>query len=197
MVFTKTSQQSPNKRKLKQKENITSLVDGSRGELSTLFQFSHLKVGRRSKFERVPFKLDGVRDVLVEWQEFMRDNELLPTLFLENHDTMRIVDYYGNPDELRYESATLLATMYFLQAGIPFIYQGQEIGVTNSWYTDMKDFNDIETHNFYNMNPLNYSPEDLIKYINFGSRDNARRPMPWDDSEDCGFGSLVHRLINL
>ena len=173
-----------------QKENITSLVDGSRGELSTLFQFSHLKVGRRSKFERVPFTLDGVRDVLVEWQEFMRENELLPTLFLENHDTMRIVDYYGNPNELRYESATLLATMYFLQAGIPFIYQGQEIGVTNSWYTDIKDFNDIETHNFYHMNPLNYSPEDLIKYINFGSRDNARRPMPWDDSEDCEFGSV-------
>jgi glycosidase len=97
----------------------------------------------------------------------MRDNELLPTLFIENHDTMRIVDYYGNPDELRYESATLLAAMHFLQSGVPFIYQGQEIGVTNSWYTDMKDFNDIETHNFYNMNPLNYSPEDLIKFINY------------------------------
>jgi glycosidase len=78
--------------------------------------------------------------------------------------------------------------MHFLQAGVPFIYQGQEIGVTNSWYTDIHDFNDIETYNFYNMNPLNYSPEDLIKFINFGSRDNARRPMPWDDSQYGDFG---------
>ena len=172
-----------------QKENITALIDGDRNELSTLFQFSHLKVGRKTKFERVPFTLDDVRNVFVEWQEFMRDNELLPTLFIENHDTMRNVNFHGNPDEYRYESATLLATMYFLQSGIPFIYQGQEIGVTNSWHTDINEFDDIETFNFYNLNPFELDEEELMKRINFGSRDNARRPMPWDDSEDGGFGS--------
>ncbi len=174
-----------------QKENIRELTDGERKELSASFQFSHLKVGRRSKFEQVPFTLDDVRDVLADWQNFMQEKGLLCTLFFENHDTMRIVDYYGNPDELRYESATMLAAMYFLQSGMPFIYQGQEIGVTNSYHTDINEFDDIETHNFYNMNPLNYSPEDLMKYINFGSRDNARRPMPWDDTEYCGFSTVA------
>ena len=157
--------------------------------MSTLFQFNHLKVGRKTKFERVSFTLDDVRNVYIEWQEFMRDNELLPTLFIENHDTARNVNFHGNADEYRYESATLLATMYFLQSGIPFIYQGQEIGVTNSWHTDINEFNDIETHNFYNINPFELKEEELMKRINFGSRDNARRPMPWDGSEDGGFGS--------
>ncbi len=108
-------------------------------------------------------------------------------MFLENHDTMRIVSHYGNENEYRYESATMLAAMCFLQNGMPFIYQGQEIGVTNSYYTDMKDFDDIETHNFYNMNTLGYTDDEKIRCINFGSRDNARRPMPWDNSKNGGF----------
>lgn len=114
----------------------------------------------------------------------------MPTLFIENHDSMRIVDYYGNLNELRYESATMLAAMYLLQSGVPFIYQGQEIGVTNSFHTSIDEFNDIETHNFYNMNPLQYSAKNLMESINFGSRDNARRQMPWDDSEFGDFSTV-------
>jgi len=170
-----------------EKNNIISLIDGSRKELSTLFQFSHLRVGRKTKFEPVPFELDSVRDIYIEWQEFMRDNALLPSLFIENHDTMRITSYYGNVSKYWYESATMLAAMYFLQSGVPFIFQGQEIGITNSHHDNIDDFDDIETHNYYKMNPFHHSQEKLMDSINFGSRDNGRRPMPWNSEEYGGF----------
>lgn len=178
-------------------ENMGELISGDREELSTSFQFDHIKVGAKYKFAPTEFTLDEVRDVFVHWQNVMQSKELLYTLFLENHDTMRIVSHYGNENEFRYESATMLAAMYFLQNGMPFIYQGQEIGVTNSYYTDMKDFDDIEIHNFYNMNPLGYSQEKMLRCINFGGRDNARRPMPWDASKNGGFSTADKTWISL
>lgn len=178
-------------------ENMSELIGGDRKELSTSFQFDHITVGAGYKFAPTEYTLDELRDVLVHWQELMQREELLYTLFWENHDTMRVLSHYGNETEFRYESATMLAAMYFLQNGMPFIYQGQEIGVTNSYYTDMKDFDDIETHNFYNMNPLDYTEEEKIRCINFGSRDNARRPMPWDASKNGGFSTADKTWISL
>lgn len=170
-------------------ENIPELIGGDRKELSTSFQFDHIQVGVKGAFEPIEYTLDEVRDVLVHWQEFMQEQELLYPLFWENHDSMRILSRYGDAGEKRYESATMLAAMYFLQNGMPFIYQGQEIGVTNSYYVDIKDFDDIETCNYYKQNPHNYTNDKLIHNINSASRDNARRPMPWDDSEFGGFST--------
>lgn len=171
-------------------KNIKDLVDGSRGELSAVFNFEHATLGFcGSKFNPVKFSLDNLRDVLVKWQNIMQKNELLYTLFLENHDLPRSVSKFGNDRDKRYESATMLATMMYMQKGVPFIYQGQEIGVTNDVSDKIEDFNDIETINYYNENKDKKSHEELMAGINYSSRDHARHPMPWNGNKDSGFGS--------
>lgn len=167
--------------------NIKKLVGGDRGELSTAFSFEHLFSG--NKFEWKGFDLQEARDALVKWQNLMQKNELLHTLFWENHDMPRSVSVFGNDTDKRYESSTMLATMMFMQKGVPFIYQGQEIGVTNHKFEDINDFRDIEIINFYNENPQNLSHEQRMEKINYVGRDNARHPMPWNGNADAGFGS--------
>ncbi len=169
------------------KENIKLLVDGDRGELSTIFQFDHFRVGRGKKFEPAPFKLDQLRDILVSWQKLAQEEEMIYTLFFENHDLVRSVTRFGDEKNYRYESATMLAAMMFLQKGMPFIYQGEEIGVTDSYYDDIKYFDDIETHNYYNAFKDTMDHKALMDQINFGSRDNTRHPIPWNDTKNGGF----------
>ena len=168
-------------------EDIKKLIGADRGELSTVFQFDHIDVGRRSKFAPQPFKLDEIRDRLIKWQTVFQENDLVGTLFFENHDQPRAVSRFGS-EENRYESATMLAAMSYLQRGIPFIYQGQEIGSIDPHYDSIDDFDDIETLNYYRMNPDNVDKAELMRRINFGSRDNSRRPMPWSDEKNGGFG---------
>ena len=169
-------------------DNIRMLVGGERGELSAVFNFQHL-LWKGNKFIPDEFSLDSLRDCLIKWQNLMQDNELLYTLFIENHDQPRSVSKFANDKELRYESATMLATMLFLQKGVPFIYQGEEIGVTNSVSDDISDFEDIETVNYFNANKDKIPEDELMRGINIASRDHARHPMPWNGEADCGFGS--------
>lgn len=89
------------------------------------------------------------------------------------------------PDD--YESATLLAAMFFAARGVPFIYQGQEIGAANSFFESIKDFDDIETINYYHEHRDEYSESELMQKVNYGSRDNPRRPMAWTGERGCGF----------
>lgn len=170
-------------------EDIKLLIGGERGELSTVFQFDHINVGRIGRFEPQPLEHDEIKNMLVKWQNIFQDNDLVGTLFFENHDQPRAVSRFGD-EALRYESATMLATMSFLQRGIPFIYQGQEIGCIDPYYENINDYDDIETINYYHMNPHGVDEEEMIKRINFGSRDNSRRPMPWNDMENCGFSGV-------
>ncbi len=168
-------------------EDLILLLGGDRGELSTAFEFSHIHFGRSGRFLETPLDRNDIRNALVKWQNIFQDNELVGTLFFENHDQPRIVSRYGDVNK-RYESATMLATMSFLQRGIPFIYQGQEIGSINPYTENPDDFDDIETVNYYRMNPSKIEFAEQIKRMNFGSRDNGRRPMPWNDGENGGFG---------
>ncbi len=170
--------------------NIKQLIGAERKELSTVFQFDHITVGygNGGRFDPVPFSLDEMRDRLIKWQIFMQENDLTATLFLENHDQPRCVSRFGNDTGRRYESATMLATMIYLQKGIPFIYQGQEIGTANPYSDNIEDYDDIETVNFYKRNKGKLTDEELFAKMNFGTRDAARRPMAWDDSENSGFG---------
>ena len=169
------------------KEDMTRLIGGDRGELTTSFQFDHIHYGRTHRFVKAPLIRDDIRNVLVKWQNILQDNELVGTLFFENHDQPRAVSRFGD-EEKRYESATWLATMSYLQRGIPFIYQGQEIGSIDPYFENIEDYDDIETVNYYKMNPHGVDHDEMIKRINFGSRDNSRRPMSWDESENGGFG---------
>ena len=162
-----------------------------RGELTTLFQFNHLDCGRANKFNRKDDSLKTVRDIMVNWQLLNQKNGLVHSLFTDNHDNSLFISRAGNDKELRYESATCIATMFYLLKGVPFIFQGQEFGITASEYDSIDCFNDIETINVYDylINDKGSTKEEALRKINFGGRDNARRPMPWDSSEYGGFST--------
>ncbi|MBR2286635.1 MAG: alpha-glucosidase [Clostridia bacterium] len=160
-----------------------------RNELSTLFLFDHLDVGRSDKFTPKPDTLLSLRDRLLRWQRESEANDVLHALFTDNHDNSPLLSRIADDREKRYESATLLAVMVYLLKGVPFIYQGQEIGMTAAHYDSISDFDDIETHNAYREFCAEMTPEEALEKINFGSRDNARHPMAWDGSATAGFTS--------
>lgn len=169
-------------------KSIMDICGKEREELTTVFQFDHINLGRKSRFEKTAFSYDEVRDVLVKWQYFCQKHDLLYTLFTDNHDQPYYISRLGNDKEKRYQCATMYATMFFLLRGIPFIYQGQEFGLTNSYFEDITCFNDVETLNYYQEKHHNTKQATLWKKINYGNRDNTRRPMPWTSDESTGFG---------
>ncbi len=160
-----------------------------RGELSTLFLFDHMEVGRVDKFTPKPDSMKSLRDHLVYWQEETDRHDLLNTLFYENHDQPAMISRIANDREKRYESATDLAVMLYLLKGVPFIYEGQEIGTTAAHYDSIDCFDDIETINAYREFCQTQTEEEALARINFGSRDNARHPMAWNGGENGGFTS--------
>ena len=158
-----------------------------RGELSTLFQFDHMEIGRENKFTPKPDTLKTLRDVLLGWQAQTARDDLLHSLFTDNHDQPPMLSRAADDGEKRYESATCMAAMVYLLKGVPFIYQGQEIGMTAAHYDSIDDFDDIESKNAYREFCQSMTAKEAIEKINFGSRDNARRPMAWKGGEGCGF----------
>ena len=158
-----------------------------RNELSTLFIFEHMECGRSDKFTPKEEGLKSLRDYLVYWQNETGKRDLLYSLFIENHDQPQMISRIGNDRELRYESATDIAAMVYLLKGVPFIYQGQEIGMPAAHYDSIDDFDDVESLGAYRKYRQTLSEEETVKKINFGSRDNPRHPMAWDDSKNNGF----------
>lgn len=168
-------------------DEIERHAGAERGELTTLFQFDHLECGRSDKFTPKPDSLRSLRDILVRWETQTAERGLIYTLFSDNHDQNRYLSRMGDDVGLRYESATCIATMLYGLKGIPFIYQGQEFGCTGSVYGRIGDFRDIESLNMYDELIRTMTPEEAIAKINFGSRDNARRPMQWNGGLNGGF----------
>lgn len=157
-----------------------------REELSTLFQFDHQDIGRGDKFVRKPAGLNDLWVRLVHWENLMQDNELLYSLFTDNHDNGWLLDRIGDQKELRYESATAIAAMVYLMRGVCFIFQGQEMGMLNSCHSSIQEFDDVESINKYAELCQSMTQEEAISRINFGGRDNARRPMCWN-ADGTGF----------
>ncbi len=170
-------------------ESILATCGQDRKELKSVFQFSHFNVGRDGRYTPAPHSLDDVKDILVSWQMFTAQHDLLYILLTDNHDRPWFNSRVGNDREFRYESATNIATMVYLLKGIPFLYEGQEIGSANSQFSDLSYFNDVECLGYYKEQKGKKSEEKLLEEINFGSRDNTRRPFPWDDSATHGFTS--------
>ena len=160
-----------------------------RGELCTLFQFNHMECGRKDKFTPRPDSLKSLRDCLLRWQGETEAHDLIQSLFTDNHDQPPMISRIGNDRAQRYEAATDMAAMVYLLKGVPFIYQGQEIGMTAARYDSIECFDDIESINTYRDFCLTMSPEEALGKINFGSRDNARHPMAWNGGENGGFTS--------
>lgn len=168
-------------------ESFCMLAKEERKELSTMFQFEHIDFGRDGRYIPKPESLSQLRDILVHWQKISYNKDLLYTLFTDNHDQPYFISRAGDVENRHYELATCVATMFYTLRGIPFIYQGQEFGTLSPEYDSIDDFRDIAAINYYKRNVDTSGEEQVINELNFGSRDNARHPIAWDDSQYCGF----------
>lgn len=171
-------------------ENSIRHSNPESNELSMIFSFHHLKVDYLSgnKWEIEPFRFHDLKKHLFTWQEEMEKGGGWNALFWCNHDQPRIVSRIGNEKEYRVKSAKCLATAIHGLKGTPYIYQGEEIGMTNAGYTSIDEYMDIESLNYYNILKLQgKSEEEVIRILGAKSRDNSRTPMQWDASENAGF----------
>lgn len=161
------------------------LCEPERGELDMVFYFNHLEVDRRvARYVPKPFRAWKLLQVFGAWQKALSWN----ALYLENHDQPRIVSHYGNDRAHWAQSAKMLATMEFTLRGTPFVYQGQEIGMTNFDFQELAELNDVESRNIDKLMSKLHIPERLRwKWISMASRDNARTPMQWTADAGAGF----------
>ena len=160
-------------------------------ELNMMFHFEHVELnpGPFGKWNDNPVCLRELKEVLNRWQTEL-EGKAWNSLFWENHDYPRAVSRFGNDSPVFWElSAKMLAVCLYMMKGTPYIYQGQELGMTNFQGRSIEDFQDIEIHNVYRemVGSGRISHEEMIRYINHMGRDNARTPMQWDDTAQAGF----------
>lgn len=162
----------------------------NRGELSMVFQFEHVTQqwdGVYGKWRSRPFDLVKLKSVLSKGQYALADDGW-NSLFWGNHDLPRATSKYGDIKGYPVESAKMLATVLHLLKGTPFVYQGEEIGMTNVPFSKIEQYRDIETLNMHRLHvDAGLSPEDFIKGANDNGRDNARTPMQWTSEANAGF----------
>ncbi|AGK98682.1 glycoside hydrolase family 13 protein [Clostridium pasteurianum] len=161
------------------------------GELDTVFQFEHMDLtnGEHGKWSNKRFSLLELKKVFDKWQKGLK-GEAWNCLFWSNHDQPRAVSRFGDDShQYREVSAKMLGTCLHMLQGTPYVYQGEELGMTNVRFKSIDNYRDIETINTYNENVNNrgLQPEIMMDYIYHVSRDNARTPMQWDDTENAGF----------
>ena len=150
-----------------------------------IFQFEHMHLWNMDNTAKSP--LTYIKKTLSRWQDAVSKDGWI-ALFLENHDLTRSVSKLGNDKEYWKESAKALALMYFMQMGTPFIYQGQEIGMTNADYNNINDFDDVATIYQYNERiEHGESEEESLAKVKATTRDNARTPMQWNSKDNGGF----------
>lgn len=170
-----------------------------RKELNMVFQFDHMHVdyGKFGRYSDLKFKLSDLKEAMFLWQKSL-NGVGWNSLYWDNHDQPRFVSRFGNDDsKYRKLSATMLATVLYFQQGTPFIYQGDEIGMTNVAFDSIDSYKDIEAHNMYlKFSNMGLSNDEIMNYIHNKSRDNARTPMQWNSNSFAGF-SCVDPWIGL
>ena len=170
-----------------ERAKLYSAPDAS--ELSMVFQFEHICLDQepgKDKWDMIPLELPRLKDCYRRWQQELYGRGW-NSLFMNNHDLPRVVSRWGNPREYRVESAKMLATMLHGMQGTPYIYQGEELGMTNI-RLDIADHVDLETLNVYKERlAQGYEEEAVMRSIHARSRDNARTPMQWTAGEKAGF----------
>ncbi|MFD1359444.1 alpha-glucosidase [Fictibacillus halophilus] len=160
-------------------------VGKEQGKMDMIFQFEHL--GLWDAETNPELDIVELKKVLTRWQKGL-EKEGWNALFIENHDKPRVVSTWGNDEEFWYQSATSMGAMYFLMQGTPFIYQGQEIGMTNVQFDSIDDYDDVAVKNMYRIKrEEGVSHEDIMAVIWASSRDNSRTPMQWNSAENAGF----------
>nr|AYQ74836.1 alpha-glucosidase [Cohnella candidum] len=164
-------------------------LDGS--ELNMVFQFEHMDLdsGAGGKWDLRPWRLADLKATMSKWQTEL-DGRAWNSLYLNNHDQPRMVSRFGN-DTAAYRvlSAKMLGTFLHMMQGTPYIYQGEELGMTNVRFASLADYNDLEIHNMYRerVTEGGADPAMVMESIYVKGRDNARTPMQWDDGENAGF----------
>lgn len=165
-------------------------VGNDRNELDMLFQFELMDVdaGPGGKWDVTPWKLTDFKRIMTKWQEGLADKGW-NSLYLNNHDQPRMVSRFGNDNTYRIKSAKMLATMLHTLQGTPYIYQGEEIGMTNVKFDSIDEYQDIESLNMYRERVIEGGEDSakILRVIQIKGRDNARTPMQWDDSLHAGF----------
>ena len=169
-------------------EEAADVTDPARRELDMVFQFEHVGVDHgRTKWDAVPLHLPALKASLARWQEGLADRGW-NSLYWNNHDQPRVVSRFGDDGDYRERSATTLATMLHLHRGTPYVYQGEELGMTNAPFAGISDFQDVESRNHYaSAVAAGQDPADVLTALRRTSRDNARTPMQWDASPHAGF----------
>ncbi|SIO16976.1 glucan 1,6-alpha-glucosidase [Carnobacterium alterfunditum] len=162
-----------------------------RDELSMVFQFEHIGLDEqpgKPKWDTKPLNFIALKQVFTKWQLAL-DGDGWNSLFWNNHDIPRIVSNWGDDSpQYRKVAAKMFATFLHFLKGTPYIYQGEEIGLTNTPIASIEEVNDIESINMYNERlQQGYSKKEILQAINKKGRDNARRPIPWDGSLNGGF----------
>ena len=166
-------------------ENSDPWVNEEIGAFNMVFQFEHLALWEKES--ETELDLAAYKAIMNKWQTGLHGKGW-NALFIENHDKPRIVSTLGDDQKYWKESAKMLGAMYFFMQGTPFIYQGQEIGMTNVSFESIMDYDDISMKNFYYMElAKGRSHEELMKIIWKSGRDNSRTPMQWDSSSNSGF----------
>ena len=161
-----------------------------RKELSMVFQFEHIgldQIEGKEKWDLKELELLDLKKVLSKWQTEL-EGQGWNSLFWNNHDLPRIVSRWGNDKEYRVLSAKMFATLLHGMKGTPYIYQGEELGMTNVKFEDINEYNDIESLNMYKDRlSKGYTHDEIMESIYAKGRDNARTPMQWDSTENAGF----------
>lgn len=164
------------------------VAEGKDQKLDMMFHFEHMQADCFiTDFLQRPFKLKRYKSAMSRWQKELY-GKAWNTLYLENHDHPRIISRYGNDKKYRVESGKMLAVSYLCQGGTPFIYQGQEIGMTNIGLSEIDMYEDVATKNVYKMaRSFGLSDKIIMSFAKKASRDNARTPIQWNSSKNAGF----------
>ena len=168
-------------------QNAIDMTNEDTGALNMVFQFEHMDIDGDRSHARA-WKLTELKRVMSRWQKDL-ENRGWNSIYLNNHDQPRLVSRFGNDTQYRVESAKMLATFIHLQQGTPYVYQGEEIGMTNVAFDSIHDYQDIESLNLYKelVGEKGLNPNEALALIRAKGRDNARTPMQWDASRNAGF----------
>ena len=172
-------------------EEAQNYAGEARNELNMVFQFEHVENGSGDygKWTTEKYDFKEFKRIMIKWQEELQ-GKAWNSLFLGNHDQPRSVSRFGNDNPAyRETSAKMLATCLHMMQGTPYVYQGEELGMTNGYFDKLEDYRDIESINFFTeLTEAGFmTPEYMMKCLMLRSRDNARTPLQWDDSAQAGF----------
>lgn len=173
-------------------ENCVRYSNPEEKELSMVFNFHHLKVDYKNgdKWTLMDFDFKQLKKIFKDWQNGMESGNGWNALFWCNHDQPRIVSRFGNCSKYHKESAKMLATSIHMMRGTPYIYQGEEFGMTNPEYTSINQYRDVESINFYNiLINKGVDKEKALEILREKSRDNSRTPVQWNNKKNAGFTS--------